>query len=303
MTQYLIVISIAFVSFILTINYSNIVDAKTDPVPLYKRQNNTNPNIIFDGEGILYFNYSYINGSYAGLQRNPVMISSLALDYYHDYIQHKDLNSLIYFVNSANWLVNNARSHYTADNKEYFVLEYKFPYMQYNLSSPWYSALAQGLALPVLCHAYEITNDTRYAISAKLILNALYVEVKDEGVTYKMPNDLGWWYEEYASPTGKHPRVLNGMIYTLEGINEYYRCSNNKDAKFLFDQGINALRNNLAKYDNDGYSFYDIFGRLAGPKYHKMHIAALERLYDITGESIFKEYSEKWKAYNGPFPY
>ena len=35
-------------------------------------------------------------------------------------------------------------------------------------------------------------------------------------------------------------------------------------------------------------------------KYHQIHIDLTKQLYDLTGESIFNEYSELWKNHNSP---
>lgn len=129
---------------------------------------------------------------------------------------------------------------------------------------------------------------------AKKLLNSFFVEVKDGGVTYKTSQN-GWWYEEYADNGGKDSRVLNGMMFAVLGIHEYYEYTNDSDAKYLFDQGILSLKMSISKYDNNGHSYYDI---LKNPpeKYHKVH-KQLDMLYNITNEEIFKEYRDKWASY------
>jgi hypothetical protein len=70
------------------------------------------------------------------------------------------------------------------------------------------------------------------------------------------------------------------------------------DAKLLFDNGVNSVKENLYKYDaGNGKSYYDIYQRPPS-KYHEYHIETLDMLYKITGEKIFKEYSEKWSQSN-----
>jgi hypothetical protein len=107
-----------------------------------------------------------------------------------------------------------------------------------------------------LIKAHEITGDAKCIDTAHILWNSFFVEVKDGGVTYKTPT--GWWYEEYADIGGKESRVLNGMMYTLLGIHEYYQYNRDNNVKHLFDQGIVALKNNLSLYDHNGYSYYDI---------------------------------------------
>ena len=37
---------------------------------------------------------------------------------------------------------------------------------------------------------------------------------------------------------------------------------------------------------------------IASPFYHKLHIVQLEIMYELTGENIFYEYSNKWLKYS-----
>jgi|GEM_PF-2409912 len=49
------------------------------------------------------------------------------------------------------------------------------------------------------------------------------------------------------------------MIYAL-AINDYYNDTKDSSAKFLFDQGILALKNDLVYYYNNRTSYYDSMG-------------------------------------------
>ena len=161
--------------------------------------------------------------------------------------------------------------------------------------------MANGQALQVLIKAHEITQDLRYLIAAKSLLNAFFIEVKHGGITYKdSPND--WWYEEYASndKNAKISRVLNGMLFTVLGIYDYYKYTNDSDAKLLFDKGVNSIKKEISKYNNNGYSYYDLLGTTASWKYHQIHVDLTKQLYDITGEPIFSEYLNLWKKHNNP---
>ena len=103
------------------------------------------------------------------------------------------------------------------------------------------------------------------------------------------------WYEEYAHEGRAESKVLNGMIITVLGIHEYYKITQDPHAKYLYDQGIVALDRNLPKFDDFGYSYYDILGKPASDSYHKAHIYLLEKLYSITPLEIFKAFSDRWK--------
>jgi hypothetical protein len=218
-----------------------------------------------------------------------------ALDYFNYYKKNGDQIDLQIFLNNARWLVQNAVS-----RGNYSVLEYHFRYPvpyppTYSMNPPWHSGMSQGEALPVLIKAYQITGDIKYINAAKMLLNSFFVAVKDSGVTYKSQSD-GWWYEEYPI-IGFEPRVLNGMMYAVLGIYDYYNYTHDEDAKYLFDQGVIALKKNLSLYDDHGYSYYDLLTHNTDPFYHKVHVDLLARLYDITHIPIFNAYHDKWQNF------
>lgn len=109
----------------------------------------------------------------------------------------------------------------------------------------------------------------------------------------------GWWYEEYAADNAgsRTSRVLNGMMFAVLAIYDYYVYTGDPAAKYLFDKGVVALRNDLPFYDDNGYSYYDILQTPASEKYHEIHIESLQRLYDITGENVFNEYYHEWSTH------
>ena len=247
----------------------------------------TPPEIIYDSNGIPSVYY----GEQIGYQGNPVT-TSLRLMYYQDNFHwSKNATILQYIKSSSNWLIINAKQY-----GSYSLYEYSFPF-RYNVVPPWHSALAQGLAIQALLKSYQITQNETYLNQTIPLLNSFYVDVKYGGITLKTDNQ-GWWYEEYASSKGENPRVLNGMMYDLVALYEYYNYTGNSKAKFLFDQGVVSLKNNISTYDANGSSYYDSQrSLLATPYYQKVHVDLLGKLYAMTGESVFKQYRDKWEIY------
>lgn len=151
--------------------------------------------------------------------------------------------------------------------------------------------MAQGLGLEVLGKAYKLTNNEKYLESANLVLNSFYKDTP-EGVRVKLSK--GWWYEEYVDEGGKNPRVLNGMIFAIEGLYNFYKDTGSSKALELFNKGILAVKENLYKYDGRGWSYYDILGKPASENYQKIHISQMQFLYNVTGEKIFLNYYNDW---------
>jgi hypothetical protein len=244
-------------------------------------------NLIYDSKGVPLVNY----GPIIGYQRNPVTIGNTIMRFSDNYTQTGNSTYLEYVKNNADWLVANARSY-----GNYSLFEYQFPYV-YSLTPPWHSALAQGEAIQALTKAYQVTQNATYLQASVPLLNSFYVDVKGGGITEKT-NNQGWWYEEYAQKNGKNPRVLNGMMLDLIALNYYYNYTGNTNAKFLFDQGVKALKENIGSYDVNGTSYYDAQKTyLASPFYQRVHVTLLNELFKITKEPTFKKYRDEWGSY------
>jgi len=253
--------------------------------------------LVFDKNDVPHYNYSYTGHTSIGLQGSPHAVSQHALELYDEYTRTSNESAKTYFFNNVNWLVN---TNMLKNNSSFSSYEFSFPWKNGNhtVEPPWRNGMANGEVLSPLIKAYKLSGNKTYLDTAKSLLNSFYIDVKDGGVTYKTPNS-GWWYEEYASRNAtKEPRVLNGMIHSLLGIDQYFKDTNDTSAKFLFDQGILALKNDLPKYDNNGTTFYDRLGWPANLFYKSLHVVQLKQLYELTHEPIFKTFQDKWNKYN-----
>ncbi|MBN2169489.1 MAG: IPT/TIG domain-containing protein [Actinobacteria bacterium] len=245
---------------------------------------------LYDEFGVPYLDYGTIEGNYIGIQRNPLTVGNVAMDEYWVGLNEGDEQSRQYFLNCAQWFIDNL-----VPQGDSGFLEYKFSW-GYSMTPPWHSGMAQGQALKVLSRATSITGDSKYLETAEKILNSFDVEVKDGGITIKDSGDC-WWYEEYACKTGTNPRVLNGMIVAMLGLYDYYQQTGSVKAKNFFDKGLVALRKDLHIYDGDNWTYYDCYERPAPTFYHHLHIEQLEDIYQITSDKYFRYYENKWKSY------
>ena len=227
-----------------------------------------------------------------GRQYNTVTVAEQALMWTdkNDTIGRKN------FFNCLNWLESNAKI--LNDSSIIYYANYNWP--GYSMSAPWRSAMNQGRAMQAFIKAYDVTGDNSYLDLSRRAMNTLFTEVKNGGVTYF--DSTGYWYEEYADDNAPESRVLNGMIVVLEALSDFHKLTGDKDAGFLFAKGVDAVKNSLPLYDNNGHSNYDILGKPAKAWYHNFHIELLGFLYKETGDPIFNEYMQKWMAYKEP-PY
>lgn len=249
--------------------------------------------LVYDNNGVPYYNYSKAGYPSIGLQGNPHAVSTHALKLYQEYSRTANESAKTYFLNNVNWLVNTKM---LKNNGSFSAYEFSFPWQYGNttIDPPWRSSMANADALSPLVKAYQVTGNRTYIDAAKKLLNSFYVDVRDGGLTYKTSNS-GWWYEQYASRNSTvEPRVLTGMFHAMIDINEYYKETNDSSAKFLSDQGIVALKTNLPNYDNNGTSFYDNLKWPANSFYRSLHATQLEQLYNLTREPTLKIFQDRW---------
>ncbi len=204
----------------------------------------------------------------------------------------------------ADWFIGFYKPE-TINGLEVVRLPYNFDYPSYDLKAPWYSGMAQGLALVVQMAAYDLTKDEKYLNFGRVLGNVYDIKVKDGGVKVKVEG--GYWYEEYADQTmkeSKYPLVLNGHNYALDGMFWLKQFDNeNKKWKELLNKGILAVEGNIQKYDANFWSYYGLWQRYAHYGYHQVHIDQLDRLSKFYGEveglklPVIDEYKNKFEFY------
>jgi hypothetical protein len=245
----------------------------------------------YDGKGVPLLNY---HGK-IGLQYNPIAIAQYSLGNFNLYRLTRDSNRLQSFLGVAEWLVTNLER----NTKGIWVWNHNFDF-EYRtpLKAPWYSALAQGQGISVLVRAYQETNCPSYLETATRAFESFKIGVDQGGVTY-VDEKGNTWFEEYIVNPPTH--ILNGFIWAVWGVYDYFLATGSTVAEKLFGQAIQTLVANLSHYDVGFWSLYEQSNTrlkmLASPFYHNLHIVQLRILYRLTGEGIFRRYAEKWEEY------
>lgn len=179
------------------------------------------------------------------------------------------------------------------------------------LKPGWYSAMAQGHAISLLCRLFNQTKNENYLISASKALNIFDLDVNEGGVrSYLMNSVNNTWYEEYPTqPVGLF--VLNGFIYSMFGLNDFiHSCAVSETnsfiqiyktkAKLLYLNGLKSLVKNINLYDSGVRSFYDlrhlsdatVDPNTARWDYHSLHISQLLYLVNMVKNSQLINRSE-----------
>ncbi|RPG19019.1 MAG: hypothetical protein CBC84_001155 [Pelagibacteraceae bacterium TMED124] len=246
----------------------------------------------YDNNGIPMLNYQ----GDIGIKYNPIAVSQWSLGNYNLWKKNNTKENYINFIKGADWLNENLET----NDFNIYVWQHHFNWIyKEDLINPWYSGLAQGQGLSVLCRAYNITNEQKYLDSIEKVYRSFLVDVENGGVTFTdVDGDI--WIEEYImknNPT----HILNGFIWGLWGIYDYWLMTKNKDVQKLFKKYVKTINDNMSEYDIGYWSLYEISNlpiyMRASIFYHKLHIVQLKILFKMTNNPIFESTAMKWSKY------
>lgn len=159
------------------------------------------------------------------------------------------------------------------------------------LTAPWYSGMAQGLALSAFTRLYQATNDPAWKAAADATyasLDTAPVEGEPFGSWVSSTGDL--WLEEYPRwPVEASERVLNGHIFAAFGVYDYAQLTGSAEAMRLYDGALTTVTHYLmSDYRTARWaSLYSLAHRLPTTSYHQKHVMQLLYLQHQTGNPIY----------------
>jgi hypothetical protein len=256
----------------------------------------------YDAAGIPMLNY---HGA-IGLQYNPIAIAQWGLANYNRFCESSDDARWQKTIKAADWLAANLEqnSHGLWVWNHHFDWEYRD-----TLRAPWYSGLAQGQSVSLLLRAQAHArsdahaDNQKYQRAAEKALVALTRPIAEGGVLFE-DEEQHLWIEEYLVDPPTH--ILNGFMWALWGVFDYWLARADASAKEIFDRGVETLIHNLARFDTGYWSLYEQSGRaqsktrlkmLASPFYHQLHIVQLRVMSKLTGDARFAAVAERWEGY------
>lgn len=208
-----------------------------------------------------------------------IAIFQYGLAAYDLYLINKDFAMLDKLKAVAEWAVNEQQ-----EDGGWKTFTYKRP-------DQLYSAMAQGEGISMLIRAYLVLKDERFLDAAKKAKDFMLKPVNEGGTTVY---DDGVYLYEYLNA----PLVLNGWIFSAWGLYDYAKFFRDKEVWDLWNRTVDSMVKRLPCYDHGDWSLYNDNGRsLANPFYHRLHIAQLNVMYDLTGIQAFKEYSDLFVRY------
>lgn len=244
-----------------------------------------------DKDGVILFDYYFD----IGRQYNPLAIAQYGLGHWSLYLKTKNKKHLELAKIQADWLVDNL------ENNDFGMSVWKhnfrWHYKQY-LTPGWYSAHSQGTGISLLARIYKETQDRKYLETAEKAFLSLNLLINKGGVKF-IDEKGSVWLEEYLIDSPTH--ILNGFLWALWGVWDYYLLTGDNDALTLFNRCVLTLRKNLPRYDAGFWSLYDLSEQalkmLASPFYHRLHIVQLKIMHILTTEPIFYFYAKRFEAY------
>ncbi len=233
-----------------------------------------------DSDGIIVFE---LNGNH---YYHPVQIAQKMLHFIASYHRTDDDNYIIETERFAEKLVDNAL---TYNGALYFPYEFDWNLGGFGIKmkAPWYSGMAQGQVLSAMARLYQVTQEPRHLEICSQIFKSftLFKGLSDPWIAY-VDNDQYYWIEEYPELDPNH--VLNGFIFALFGLYDYYLIDNREDVKTYLQAGLTTMADHLSLYRRvGGYSLYSLKYNVTYPDYHLVHTDQIKYLYEITKDPHF----------------
>ncbi len=221
---------------------------------------------------------------------SPTLRALCALDHWNAYVLTGDSTYAATLVDAADSLVKssaNGQFQWTSETIPAFGIK----------QTPWISALTQSVGISVLLRAYQYTGEPRYMSAATAAYRWLTVPVRQGGL---QSADIGTWLEEYPNqnPAARSGHVLNGNIWALFGVWDYYRVTGDSSAKAIFNNDVAAIKNNMSWYDLGYWNVYSHLNRTdtVNGLYMQFIVQQMYALALITGDLFFQAQGDKWNA-------
>jgi hypothetical protein len=169
---------------------------------------------------------------------------------------------------------------------------------------PWYSGMAQGLALALFVRLWELTGSDAYRSLADRTYNSLrnLGRASNPWVSW-IDGNRYVWIEEYPQQLD---RTFNGFVFALFGVYDYfqmtkdpalYSAARNANVLALLRGGITTIKAYAPTFRNPGaVSDYCLAHHYRNPKYHLVHIRQLRKLGVITGDPWFGRMADLFAA-------
>jgi hypothetical protein len=247
-------------------------------------------------EGLTDANGLPLHTYHGNIYYHPGQLAEFGLESIDVYHNTGDTNSLLSAIKTSEKLIGMS---VTSDSAMLFPCTYNFSLHDIaseTMISPWYSGMIQGNALSLFCRLFETTKDSTYlAYSADIFKSFSRTKGKGDNPWIACIDSSGFlWLEEY--PLDVPSFALNGMIFAMYGVYDYYRISDNEQARHILCGALTTIKANISRYRVEGgVSRFCIKHDARSETHHWIHIAQLKKLSMITGDPYFLEMATKFE--------
>lgn len=177
---------------------------------------------------------------------------------------------------------------------------YGFPwyYGDRALQPPWWSGMAQGEALSLFARLAQTTGEQRWQKAAHATWRSFTQPRSTTAPWSTMILDGGLLFEEYAG-NEKPLVVLNGHIFAIFGLYDYWRWTGDDTVRSYLDGGAQQVLTMMPSIRKGGDVSYYCADRpfCATPrwqnqKYHVIHSWQLDTLARLTGDDRFAQWAQ-----------
>ncbi len=221
------------------------------------------------------------------LYEHPAMTAEWSIIHYERYLTSGNEKDLSVFLVHANQLL--ADLNY--DEKGAAVWYYQFDLG--DEKAPFYSGISQGMGISALIRAYQHTQEDTYLKAAIAAYQWMIRPFKESGCLYH-DEAYDCWFEEDTHGT----HILNGHVFSLFGLYDLYRVTQDPEVLNYFERGCNSIIANQHKFDLGCYSQYAERPAMpANNSYHLIHIVQMRVLALLTANAALQEIADRYQAY------
>jgi len=173
------------------------------------------------------------------------------------------------------------------------------------LAAPWYSGMAQGIALAGFVRLHELTGEARWLDAAHKTF-ASFLVPRQAGKPWVTAVENGLlWLEEYPWQPLDH--TFNGHNFATWGLYDYWRLTGSRDAaEMTLGAMTTSARVAGTVRTPGGISHYCIAQscldrRVRNPDYHLTHIGQFIQLFRYTRHEPFARLADTFTADNPNF--
>ncbi len=228
---------------------------------------------------------------------NPTKLNLKGLHYLHAYRDTGDIRYLERTELFAGKLIEMATE---SNGAIWLPFDFDRPLvgMEESMEGPWFSGMTQGQGLSLFSRLYEETGNAIYKGMADGLFRSLTSEKEelrqgDPWVACR-DDDGYYWVEEYPLEEPMH--VLNGFIYAIYGMYDYYQLTEDEECLDMFEESLITVAHYAPMYRNrKELSRYCLGSDIVLDQYHQKHITQLNTLKQMSGDGFFSLLASRLK--------